>query len=434
MKTKPKMHEKLQIMGLSKGELSRKVALITGAGRGIGKELARALGWLGAYVIIAEISESGAEVEELIRSEGGKALYIRTDVSDEGSIKELTERVFEEFGKVDILVNNATIVKTGPILTTPLEDWDVSWKVNVQAAVLLVKTFLPYMLERKEGVIAMMTSEEGMPYVAPYSASKAALGSIGISLAAELGEVSGVSVFVFAPGMVDTPGIRNAARKLAPLYGMTYEEFMNQKVNPGYNGLMPAEDCAAGLAYCIVHAKNYHGQVADPFGPLAEAGFLTLSTQFEGKHANDIPHRDEAMSEKTALELAEELKKIMEDVERETNELNRFARMWVTKTFRKRTGMSIKEWTQAVSELVLKLEEMDMEAKAQGNGKDKPPRAKLFWMIDHLKRLEDHFNQSMKDAEGYFRDPEKLKEALEVLTYRERVTRSLITSLKVEVE
>jgi len=270
------MFEIIEKMGLPQGTLAGKVAVITGSGRGIGKELARALAWLGAKVIIAEINDDGAEVEALIRSEGGEALYVQTDVSDEGSIKRLAEKASKEFGKVDILINNATIVETGSILEMSLEDWEKSWNVDVLAAVRLIKTFLPGMLERGYGVIVTVTSDEGMPYVAPYSASKAALSSLGLSLAAELGEESGVSVFVFAPGMVDTPGIRNAAKKLAPLYGMTYEEFINQNVNPGYDGPMPAEDCAAGFAYCIAHAKDYHGQIADPFQPLARAGLLCL--------------------------------------------------------------------------------------------------------------------------------------------------------------
>jgi len=234
------MFEIIEKMGLPQDTLAGKVAVITGAGRGIGKELARALAWLGAKVIIAEINDDGAEVEALIRSEGGEALYVQTDVSDEGSIKRLAEKASKEFGKVDILINNATIVETGSILEMSLEDWEKSWNVDVLAAVRLIKTFLPGMLERGYGVIVTVTSDEGMSYVAPYSASKVALTSLGLSLAAELGEESGVSVFVFASGMVDTPGIRNAAKKLAPLYGMTYEEFINQNVNPGYDGLMPA--------------------------------------------------------------------------------------------------------------------------------------------------------------------------------------------------
>ncbi|USG99644.1 SDR family oxidoreductase [Thermococcus argininiproducens] len=427
-------YEKLKSMDLSRDEFSGKVALITGAGRGIGKELAKVLAWLGAKVIIAEISESGAEVEEEIHSKGGTAFYFQTDVSDKKSIRKLAERILKEFGKVDILVNNATIVKTGSILDTSHEDWDESWKVNVQAAVLLVKAFLPSMVKRKDGVIVMMTSEEGMPYVAPYSASKAALNSFGLSLATELGEDSGVSVFIFAPGMVDTPGIRNAAQELAPLYGMAYDEFINQSVNPGYNGLMPAEDCAAGLAYCIAYAKDYHGQMADPFGPLAKAGLLIFPTQAEGKHTNNILHRDEAVSEKTAFELVEELKKIMEDVERETNELNRFARMWVRRIFRQRTGMSIKEWLGAVEELISGLQELETAIRANNDTKAEQIRAKLPWMITYLEKLADNFKQNMKDVEGFIKDPEALAKALETLAYRENVTRSLIVMLREEME
>ncbi|NJE05322.1 SDR family oxidoreductase [Thermococcus sp. M36] len=396
-------------MSLSKGELSGKVALITGAGRGIGKELARALGWLGAYVIIAEISESGAEVEELIRSEGGKALYIRTDVSDEGSIKELAERVFEEFDGVDILVHNAAVVKTGSILNASIDDWDTSWKVNVRGAVLLTKAFLPGMMKRGEGTIVAMTSEEGMPYVAAYSSSKAALSSFGLSLAAELGEDSGVSVFVFAPGMVDTPGIRSAARELAPLYGMTYDEFINQPLNPGYDGPMPAEDCAAGLAYCIVHAENYHGQVADPFHPLAGAGLLELPNQSETvANAEAVAPRDDTPGRKTVLELARELKEIMEDVEKETNELNRFARMWVKRIFKQRTGMGIKEWLSAVDDPILELQELEMGARASDGTKIEQIGAKLPWMTEHLERLANNFKQNMEDVKVFIKDPEAL--------------------------
>lgn len=136
------MFEIIEKMGLPQDTLAGKVAVITGAGRGIGKELARALAWLGAKVIIAEINDDGAEVEALIRSEGGEALYVQTDVSDEGSIKRLAEKASKEFGKVDILINNATIVKTGSILEMSLENWEKSWNVDVLAAVRLIKTFL----------------------------------------------------------------------------------------------------------------------------------------------------------------------------------------------------------------------------------------------------------------------------------------------------
>ena len=148
----------MEKMGLNKNNLNGKVAVITGAGRGIGKCLARTLAWLGARVVIAEITDDGAEVEALIRSEGGSVLYIKTDISDEYSIKRLIEKTFKEFGKVDILINNATIVETGSILKMLLEKWERSWKVDVMATVRLTKAFLPVMLKRGYGVIVTITS------------------------------------------------------------------------------------------------------------------------------------------------------------------------------------------------------------------------------------------------------------------------------------
>lgn len=229
----------IERMGLPEGALAGKVAVVTGAGRGIGKELARALAWLQAKVVIAEIAETGAEVEALIRAAGGTALFIQTDVGDEKSIQSMAEKTLEAFGKVDILVNNAILYHTGTILELPLEVWDQIYAVNLRGAVAAIQAFLPDMLERKQGTIVTLTSQEGMPYAVPYFASKAALQSLGLSLAAELGEESGVSAFVFAPGMVATPGGEQAFQAMAPRFGMTYQEFTSMGANPGYQGLMP---------------------------------------------------------------------------------------------------------------------------------------------------------------------------------------------------
>ncbi len=150
---------------------------------------------------------------------------------------------------MDILINNAVAVITGSILEQSLDDWDRIYNVNLRAAVMTIKTFLPAMLDQKDETIVLVASAECMPFLTPYSASKAALTSLGFSLAAELDEESGVSVFIFGPGMVDTPAIREAAEDIAPLYGMTYEEFMQQSVNAGYDGIMPAGLCCGICIY-----------------------------------------------------------------------------------------------------------------------------------------------------------------------------------------
>ena len=110
----------LERMGLNQRSLAGRVAVVTEAGRGIGHELARALAWLGAKVAIAEIdSETGAATEQLIRSEGGEALFVQTDVAGERSVTHLKERVEVAYGEVDILVNNALVTAFGSILNSP---------------------------------------------------------------------------------------------------------------------------------------------------------------------------------------------------------------------------------------------------------------------------------------------------------------------------
>ena len=418
-------------MGLARDALAGKVAIVTGAGRGIGKELARALAWLGAKVIIAEIAETGAEVEALIRSEGGTALFVRTDVGDERSIQALAEKAIDTFGKVDILVNNAIIYRTGTILEVPIETWDQVYGVNLRGAVVGIKTFLPGMLERKEGTIVTLTSQEGMPYAASYFASKAALQSLGLSLAAELGEESGVSAFVFAPGMVDTPGGNQAFRAMAPSFGMSYEEFTGMGTNPGYDGLMPAEDCAAGFACTIVHAREYHGQVADPFQPLAKAGVLqdVLEPKPPSKPSTTAPVSAEIPTPSSIVQCTRELEKVLEAVNKEFNELDMFRKMYAKGDFQRKSGMSIKDWLETATELVIELETLAQAVETGETEEANRICAKIPWLKSNLEKLADYFKKTQKDAQGFIRDPEALSAALEALAHREKTVRSLVSAL-----
>jgi NAD(P)-dependent dehydrogenase (short-subunit alcohol dehydrogenase family) len=400
-------------MGLYQTDLAERVAIITGAGRGIGKELARALAWLGAKVIIAEIANTGKKVEKKIRSEGGDALFVKTDVSNEQSMNELAKKVFLEYNKVDILINNAITFSFGSILEQTLANWDKVFSVNLKGAILGIKLFLPGMLEQKFGVITTVTSDEGTAYIAPYSASKTAVRSLGFSLAEELGEDKGVFAFVFEPGMVDTPGGNEAFSKLAPIYNLSLQEFIKLGSVGGFEGLMPVQYSAAGFAYTIVHAKEYHGESADPFRPLGKFGLLpgskdtNLTESFSNKSISSI------------IESAGEVKKILEAVRKETEELNFFAKKWVKRIYIKRTSISIQEWIDTISELINQFQQKDYNKFLNTQS----------WLNSNLRKLESHFEESKADAEGYIKGAKKLKEALKVLEYRKNAITSFITAL-----
>ncbi len=419
----------IEKLGLARNSLSNKVAVITGAGRGIGKELARALAWLGAKVVIAEINNYGKDVETLIRSEGGTALFVKTDISNEEDIKFLEKKVIESYGKVDILINNAYATSVGTLLEISIEDWDKIYNVNIRGAVYAIKTFLPYMIKQNEGVINTLTSAEGWPYMAPYFATKTALTSIARSLAAELDDIN-ISVFVFGPGMIDTPGLQEYSRILAPKYGMTEEEFKNQGINPGYDGLMPADHCAAGWAYTIVHAKEYHGQIAEPFSPLLKLGLIKTKNNEVTFKKRIIKTQDELNSyisetignSKIAL-------KIVEKLQQETIELGLLARKWMNRTFANRCGMKINKCVEIISELNNELQKLPNNVHNNKIDNSLPVLKKMSWFIQVLKNLASHFQNCKDDAKGWIKDPEELKIALEALDIREHSMLNLISNL-----
>src|SRR3972149_7005675 len=120
--------------------LKGEIAIVTGAGRGIGFEAARGLVWLGAKVVIAEINErNGKTAQEKINKEfgDGKALFVKTDICSEKDIDKLSVAVLKKFGKVDIVLNNATVFPMGAVKDTAIASWDFSYGVNLRGPVLL---------------------------------------------------------------------------------------------------------------------------------------------------------------------------------------------------------------------------------------------------------------------------------------------------------
>ncbi len=187
--------------------LSGQVALVTGASRGIGRATAVVLAENGANVVLA--ARSAADLEEtakLVRSAGGKALAMATDVSDEDAVRNLVARALSEFGRVDILINNAGGNSRGPIASLSLAGWQMTWGTNTTGPFLLCREVLPAMQRQGGGKIINVVSGRGRQGGAnsgAYSASKFGLVGLSQSLAEEVRD-DNITVSCVLPGPTDT--------------------------------------------------------------------------------------------------------------------------------------------------------------------------------------------------------------------------------------
>lgn len=190
-------------------KLEGKVAVVTGAGSGIGKAIAVAFAREGADIVVADRideAQAGAAMEA-ITGHGHQAIFVRTDVSDEASVNAMTDKALQHFGRVDILVNNAGIFTESELATLSVEDWDRVVNTNLRGTFLCTRALLNHMLERGEGRIINIASQLGQiggASVAHYAASKAGVIGLTKSLAREVSH-RGVLVNAIAPGPIETP-------------------------------------------------------------------------------------------------------------------------------------------------------------------------------------------------------------------------------------
>ncbi|MFX1477491.1 MAG: SDR family NAD(P)-dependent oxidoreductase [Promethearchaeota archaeon] len=189
-------------------KLKGKVAIITGAGAGIGEATALLFAKEGAKVCCNSLSESAKNVRKKIKSSGGDAIFVQADISVEEEAKSIIENTIEAFGKIDILFNNAGIVLGGTIDTISTEDWDRTIAVNVRGLYLVTKYAILH-LRKTQGVIINNSSSvafKGVKDRAAYTASKGAVLSITRAMAADYIEDK-IRVNVICPGTTDTPSL-----------------------------------------------------------------------------------------------------------------------------------------------------------------------------------------------------------------------------------
>jgi NAD(P)-dependent dehydrogenase (short-subunit alcohol dehydrogenase family) len=250
-------------------ELVGSVAVVTGAGRGIGAATARALADTGLSVVLAartrdQIERQAAE----LNASGGRARAVVCDVTSEASVAALSGAA-AELGPVSVLVNNAGAAASMPLARTSLEEWNRLLAVNATGAFLCTRAFLPRMLERKRGRVVNVASTAGLgggKYLAAYSAVKHALVGLTRSVAAEVAG-TGVTVNAVCPGFVDTEMTAESINRIVSKTGRTPEEALQAALaSAGQTRLITADEVAAAvrsLATAAGEAPNGEALVMD---------------------------------------------------------------------------------------------------------------------------------------------------------------------------
>ena len=187
-------------------KLDGKVVVVTGGGRGIGREIALTCAQEGGTTVLAARSAGALqEVADQIESAGGKALVVETDVCEQGAVAALASEVLSRWGRVDVLVNNSGIGgPSAPLWEVRAADWEETFAVNVTGVYLCCQAMLPSMIERRSGSIiniGSITGKRPLQNRAPYAASKAALIGLTRTLAVETGPHQ-IRVNLVSPGFV----------------------------------------------------------------------------------------------------------------------------------------------------------------------------------------------------------------------------------------
>jgi meso-butanediol dehydrogenase / (S,S)-butanediol dehydrogenase / diacetyl reductase len=258
-------------------ELQGQVAIVTGAGRGIGRATALELARLGADIVIAEVDANNADTTaKLVKDLGRRGAVVPTDVTKRAALAAMVERTQSQFGRIDILVNNAGIYRAAANLDVTEEHWDAIMNINARAVFFTTQAVLPVMIAAKRGSIvslASMAGKIGSKTNLPYNASKAAVISMTKSFALAHA-ADGIRVNCVCPGFVETDMWTMVARDQSKLLGQTPEEFTETRRKAVPLGRMEKpEDVANVIAFlCTARAGYMTGQALSVDGGLVMHG------------------------------------------------------------------------------------------------------------------------------------------------------------------
>jgi NAD(P)-dependent dehydrogenase (short-subunit alcohol dehydrogenase family) len=240
-------------------ELEGQAAIVTGAGRGIGRATALELARLGADIVVVDLDPVGADrTAAEVKGVGRRASVVATDVTSRAALAAMAERARAEFGRIDVLVNNAGIYRAAATLDVTEEHWDAIMSVNAKAVFFATQAVLPTMVAQKRGCIvslASMAGKIGSKTNLPYNASKAAVISMTKSLALAHA-ADGIRVNCVCPGFVETDMWTAVARDQGKLLGMSAEEFTRQRRSQVPLGRMERAEDVAGVIGFLASSKS----------------------------------------------------------------------------------------------------------------------------------------------------------------------------------
>jgi len=246
--------------------LSNRVAVVTGSGRGIGRAISLKLAEVGATVVVNDIGETSPvdSLAEEIRAMGGQSLAVLADVSQAQDVARLVETIVSTFGKVDILVNNAGISRDQLIIRMSDEDWDKVLSVNLRSVFLCARAVLRHMIKQRWGRIISIASIVGLvgnPGQANYASAKAGIIGLTRTIAKEVAS-RGITANAIAPGFIDT--------EMTQWLEEDWKQQLKKQIPVGYFG--SPRDVAEAVAFLASEEARYiTGQVLSVDGGMAGA-------------------------------------------------------------------------------------------------------------------------------------------------------------------
>ncbi len=237
-------------------ELVGKKAIITGGASGIGRAAALLFAGAGAAVVIADIDDQGGEaVVKKIHAGGGEGIYVHCDVTKAEDCQRTVQKTINSFGGVDILFNNAGIVRRASVIDTTEEQWERVMAVNVKSIFLMSKYTIPHMVQAGGGVILNTSSGWGLVGgrdAVSYCASKAAVVNLTRAMALDHG-AQNIRVNCICPGDTDTPMLRVEARQL----GENEKTFLDDAAERPLQRIGTPQDIAQAVLYLCSDAASY---------------------------------------------------------------------------------------------------------------------------------------------------------------------------------